>query len=149
MPSRKVGLVALGLAVLALVASGAIVTWSGTSPRAAAAERKDDKIKALLKERHATLEKIAAETSEGYRIGRASLSQVAEAKRAARNAELELCDTDKERVAVLEKMLEEAKDYEKSAEGGFQAARITHAAALKATADRLEVEIALERAKAK
>ena len=52
-------------------------------------------------------------------------------------------------MAVLEKLVAEAKDYEKSAELQYKAGKATRMAALKATADRLEVEIALERAKAK
>ena len=93
--------------------------------------------------------RIAAETAQGYRGGKATFSQVYEANRAARNAELDLCNTNQERVAVLEKMLEEARDYEKNAEQAFKSARAPHAAALRATADRLEVEIALERARAR
>src|SRR5262249_40181514 len=136
-------------AVLALLVSGAMAAWFGTAPRAAAAEEKNPRVKALLKERHATLEEVTAVISVEYRNARATRSQVLEATRAARNAELDLCDTDRERVAVLEKMLAEARDYEKSVETDRQAARATRSAALKATADRLEVEIALERARAR
>jgi len=46
-------------------------------------------------------------------------------------------------------MLTAAKDYQGAVEGQRQAARDTYAEALKPTSDRLEVEIALERAKAK
>ena len=146
---RKVTPVGLGLALLVLLVGGVIAARSGTSPRAAAADAKDTKVKALLKERHATLQAIASQTTEQYKAGAASVLQLAEANRAARNAELDLCDTDQERVAVLEKMLAEAKEYEKRAEQQHQAGSIPFTAALKARADRLEVEIALERAKGK
>jgi hypothetical protein len=46
-------------------------------------------------------------------------------------------------------MLAEAKEYEKSAEQLDKVGSIPFTAALKAKADRLEVEIALERAKSK
>jgi hypothetical protein len=120
MRSRKVGFVALGGEGLALLVSGEIAARSGTSPRAAAAEGEQSKIKVLLKERHAAFETIAGGISEGFRKGSASRNQVVEATRATRNAELDLCDTDNDRAAVLEKMLAEAKDYEQSVEVGFQ-----------------------------
>ncbi len=147
MLSRGVRLVALGLAVL--VFAGGVAAWCGTSPHAAAAEGSDTKVKALLKERHATLEMAAQATSEGFKNGTASFRQVGEANRAALNAELDLCETGKERAAVLEKMLAEARDYERSVEASRNAARASYADALKAKADRLEVEITLERSKAK
>lgn len=109
-----------------------------------AEQRKEARIKTLLKERYSTLKKIEDEVTAMYRKGKASPSEVAEAKRAARNAELDLCETDAERVAVLEKMLAESKDNKKLAEAGFHAAKLLHSAVLKATTDRLEVEIALE-----
>ena len=147
MLSRGVKLVALGLA--ALVFAGGVATWCGTSPRAAAAEGSETKVKALLKERHATLEMAARVTGEDFKNAKASFRQVGEANRAALNAELDLCETDKERAAVREKMLAEARDYERTVEEVRNAARASYADVLKAKADRLEVEIALERAKAK
>jgi len=145
----KCRLVGPGFALIALIASVAIATSPGTLPRAAAADAKDTKVKALLKERHATLQAIASQTTQAYQAGKASFVQVAEANRAAHNAELALCDTAKERVAVLGRMLAEAKVYEKSAEQEYKAGTTTATDALKAKADRLEVEIALERARAK
>jgi hypothetical protein len=146
MLSREIRFIALGLA--ALVVAGGVASWCGTLPHAAAAEG-NTKVKALQRERHAILEKLAEATNVGYRNGTASLSQVVEANRAALNAELDLCETDKARVMVLEKMLTAAKDYEGAVEAKRKAVQASYADALKATADRLEVEIALERAKAK
>jgi hypothetical protein len=57
-----------------------------------------------------------------------------------------LCDTDKERVAVLEKWLAAAKEWEKVVDGLYKASRIAPREVLKAKAERLEVEIALQRA---
>jgi len=63
-----------------------------------------------------------------------------------RHAELDLCDTSKERVAVLEKMLAEAKDYEKTIFQQVESGGAQASTALKAKVSRLDVEIALERA---
>jgi hypothetical protein len=147
MLSRGVRLVALALA--ALVLAGGVATWCGTSPRAVAADGSDTKVKALLKERHATLEMAAQVTSEDYKHAKVSFRQVEEANRAVLNAELDLCETDKERAAVLEKMLAEARNYERIVEEVRNAARASYADVLKARADRLQVEITLERARAR
>src|SRR4029077_4028496 len=88
MRSNKV-IIALGLAVL--LASGAIAIRC--SPDAAAQEGKENKIKALLKQRHAALETIVATTTAAHQTGSAPFVRVVEAKRTARNAELDLCDT--------------------------------------------------------
>jgi hypothetical protein len=92
------------------------------TPRAAAAEVKETKVTALLKERLATLKAIASQAAEQYKTGRASYTQVHEANQALYRAELDLCETREERVAMLEKMLEEAKLHEKSAEIMFRQA---------------------------
>ena len=147
MLSRGVRFVALGLA--ALIFAGGIASLRGTSLRAAAAQGSDTKVKRLLKERHATLEMAAEATREVFKIGGASFGQVVDANRAVLNAELDLCETDKERVAILEKMLAEARTYEMTVEEGRKAAEVSYADALTAKADRLEVEITLERLKIK
>ena len=87
--------------------------------------------------------------SEAQRGGRTSLAHVYEANHAVRKAEIDLCKTDKERFAVLEKMLAEAKDYEKAVATEVKAATAPATAGLKAKVSRLDVEIALERAKTK
>jgi len=144
MVSRSVTFVVLGLAMFT---SGTALTWSGSTPSQAADQKKDPQLKALLQERHAILQNLADVVNAEFRNARASQSQVMEASRVARQAELDLCETDQERVAVLEKMLAEARAYEQSADEERKSARGTYSSALKATADRLDVEIALERAK--
>ena len=64
-------------------------------------------------------------------------------------AELELAKTDKERFAIHEKQVEVAKQIEELAEQHFKAGVARQVDVLNARADRLEAEIALERAKAK
>ncbi len=147
MLSRESRLAALGIA--ALVIGGGVAAWCGTSPRAVAAEDRDTKLKALLKERHAILEQAAEAVRASFQNGRASYRQVAEANRDALRAELDLCETDKARVAVLEKLVAEARNSEAIAQADHKAARASFADTLKATADRLEAEIALERARSR
>lgn len=109
----------------------------------------DSRIKELLRERHATLKEVASTISSQYEAGQASSDLVYAANLAVHQAELDLCDTDKERVAVFEKMLPEAKAAEKDAGAAHQNGRENASVALKAKVNRLEIEIALERAKAK
>jgi outer membrane protein TolC len=72
-----------------------------------------------------------------------------EANQAASHAELDLCDTDKERLAVLEKMLAEAKGFEASVAERVKAGESPIRAVLQAKVSRLEIEIALEHVKGK
>jgi hypothetical protein len=64
-------------------------------------------------------------------------------------AELELCETDQERVAVLQKILTIARDQETLAQNLVKSEHGTLGMALRAKAERLQAEIALERAKSK
>jgi hypothetical protein len=141
--ARIVGL--LGLVVLLL--GGAIGVWSTAPFAVAAADSKDSKVKSLLKERHAIVKDIVTETTKEYRAGQASFANVHEANQAMHRAELDLCDTAGERVMVLEKMLAEAKAYEKHVDASVKTGGLASSAALKAKVDRLDVEIALVRAK--
>jgi hypothetical protein len=141
MCASKVRRLGFFLGVSVLLAGGAVGLWSA-SPGQRAEGPEESKLKALLKERLATLQEAAAQADKEHRIGKASVAEVMEARRAVRDAELELCDTDKERLAVLEKMLEEARAFEKGAGKASSSA-------LRAKADRLQIEIALERLKGK
>lgn len=107
------------------------------------------KVTALLKERLTTLREVETLTQNLFRSGRVSFDAVVQATTAALEAELDLCQTQKERVAVLEKALDVAKDGEAHAKAAVETARAPVSDALKAKANRLKVEIALERAKQK
>ena len=65
------------------------------------------------------------------------------------NAELDLCETDKHRIQVLEQMLMTARETEEHTVALAKEARGTGIDMLKSKADRPDVEIALHRAKAK
>ena len=145
-PQLKV--TAIVVASLLLFASGVWLS-SGDSRLARADEAKDSKLKDLLKERLLILQEVASRRTKAHQDGQISLAQVYEANQAVRNAELDLCDTSQERVAVLEQMLAEAKGFEKNITLEMKSGGVSTNGALKAKLSRLDVEIALERAKGK
>lgn len=131
----------LGLAgfALMLLAAGA--------PQAA--EGDSDKAKALLKDRLATLKMIAGRMEAGYKAGTVPVGRLIESADAVLKAELDLCESDKERVKVLEKLVESARGREALVEKMVKAASATGTDLLRAKVSRLEAEIALERARRK
>ena len=108
-------------------------------------ESKDAKLKALVKERLATLQEVAKQTKEAYERGGASLNEVHDALHAVLRAELDACDSDKERITVLEKSLAHAKEWEKQIDQWAKTGQAPARVLLKAKVYRLETEIALER----
>jgi outer membrane protein TolC len=148
MYSGKARIVALFVLALLLV-GGSIGGWSAGSPRVVAADAKDSKVKELLKERLATLRKLVHAVTADYVKGQVSFDRVQQATRALLDAELEQCESDKERIKVLEKIVTLAKESEKSAEQRYKTGNAAQSDVLMATAARLEAEIALERAKGK
>jgi RNA polymerase sigma factor (sigma-70 family) len=107
------------------------------------------KVQELLKERLATLKELSKATQKAYLQGKATFVEVAQANTLLVNAELELCKSDKERLAVHEEALGLAKESEKNADQLYKTGRATQASVLAARANRLEAEIAYERHKAK
>lgn len=93
----------LGLLVLLLIA-GTVGRWTAPS-RAHAAGENDSKLKALLKEKLAVAQEVLAIVTEARRNGDTSIEAVVEANQVVGKAQLDLCDTNAERVAVLERML--------------------------------------------
>ncbi|MBI2805529.1 MAG: hypothetical protein HYX68_11180 [Planctomycetes bacterium] len=133
--------------VLFLVAGGRRA--SSGLPQGNAAQPEDSPVKKLLKERLTILREIAVSAEKDFRGGAEQYKGVLEAKRAALMGELDLSDTDKERIAILEKIVALAKMQEEHAVKLVKGGQIPKRDALKATVSRLEAEIALERAKAK
>lgn len=115
----------------------------------AAGQADNAKIKQLLQERLATLKEVVKVATQDYQAGKVSFDRVSKATNDLLNAELELCQTDKERIAVFEKLVATAKDNETSAKARFKAGVALQSDVLLATASRLDAEIALERAKSK
>lgn len=106
------------------------------------------KVRELQKERLAVLRQIADQTNTAYKGGQVPLTTVLEAQREVNAAELELCETHKERLIFLEKKVELANDTEKNTEKLVQAHTAPRAHLLRARANRLHAEIELEKEKA-
>jgi hypothetical protein len=102
----------------------------------------------LQKERLATLRELAKMATDAYQKGgTGSYLEVQRVIRQLLEAELEQCGSEKERVAILEKFVAAAKDLEKHAAALHKAGVTSPRTVLEAKADRLQVEIALERAR--
>ncbi len=119
------------------------------APQASPPDKKDAKLKELLKERLATLRALVKVTEADYRTGKVSFERLHQATMAMLHAELELCESDKERITVLEKVVAQTKGYEKNALQRYNVGFAPQSDARRAKAARLEAEIALERVKAK
>jgi hypothetical protein len=65
-------------------------------------DQKDAKLKELLKERLATLRALVKLVAAEYQSGKVSFDRAHQATMAMFHAKLELCESDKERIAVLE-----------------------------------------------
>ena len=118
------------------------LTTDGSRAHAAAG---DSRLKELLKERLTVLQEIADQATRAYQAGQTSFAQLMEARQAAGNAELDLCETDKERIAVLSRLLTEAKEHERIVSEQVKAGAVPSSIGLKAKASRLQIEIAVER----
>jgi len=145
-PSVRFTGIAIGLLTLAIVGAWC---WPTSSPRLSAQEAKDAKLKALLKERHAALKEIAAITARAYKDGAASNTEVIEAEQAALKAELDLGGSEKEQIAILEKLVTLARKHEEDAVGAVRKGIAPTSVAHKAKVSRLEAEIAMARVKSK
>jgi RNA polymerase sigma factor (sigma-70 family) len=108
-----------------------------------------DKVKALLKEKLTIVMQRAEMTARLAQLGGTSQEELANANLRVFAVELELCETDKERVAVHEKIVKIYTTLEEMARRSEKNAVASHEEALEATMKRLDAEIALERAKAR
>lgn len=115
---------------------------------AIASQAEGTKIQALLKERLVTLKELEKAIKAAYLTGKATFADLVQASALVLKAELELCSSDKERLAVHERAVALSKEHERAVAQRYDAGQATHATVLAATANRLEVEIAFERAKA-
>jgi hypothetical protein len=141
----SLSLVGLVIAVLVfIVLAEAIGSWHrGHGPSTTGS-----KLHALLKEKLTTLQMFASQMTAAFEGSESSWLQVLEANRDVGHAKLDLCNTDQQRLAVLERLLAQAENFEKDAAEHVKSRRAPGWTALKAKLNRLEVEIALERAKA-
>ena len=144
----------VGLRLLFALVALSAGTWSVAAPRlhageAVQPEAKKRKLDELLKERLATVREMARLIAQRVKNGQGSLDQMRDANRMLFQAELALCDSDKDRALILEKSVVEARSLEKIAETLVKAGQDQASGWLAAKADRLQTEIALERVRAK
>jgi hypothetical protein len=109
----------------------------------------DARLQALLKERLAILRDMAATLKEQYKSGVASHEMVQQAELRVSRAELDLCETDKERVAVHEKIVDIMKENEKRIAQLRKAGAVSEGEMAETKLKRLDAEIDLERARTK
>jgi RNA polymerase sigma factor (sigma-70 family) len=107
------------------------------------------KVQALLKERLAILKEMQNRAAKLYQTGQGSKGELLQINLRVLKAELELCATDKEQIAVHEKIVAVLKAIEQQV-GELAKQRAADAGTLlEARLNRVEGEIALERARAK
>jgi len=128
-----------------LVVTSAGLLWSCGQLRA---DEKTTKVQALLRERVATLEELAAYFEKLYKAGEVPIAVLLKAKQDVVEAELDLCETNAERIKVQEKLLALAQQTEDYFKQGTKIGAAQASDVLKARADRLKIEIALQRLKA-
>ena len=122
---------------------------SPAGQQAGAQAAKESKVRTLLKERLTILRERASALREQYKSGVAALEPVQEADLRVYRAELDLCESDKERVAVHEKIVAVLREIEQRVAALHKGAAVSAADVTDAKLNRLEAEIALERAKEK
>jgi RNA polymerase sigma factor (sigma-70 family) len=107
----------------------------------------DSKLRTLFKERLAAVKGIEAEIEKRYQAALAAPEELFRAKQAVLRAELDLSNSDKERIAIHEKIISLAKQLEEAVNKRFQAGHAVLSDVLRTRVSRLEAEIDLERAK--
>lgn len=109
----------------------------------------NDKIEQMQKERVEALREAAKQISLRFESGTIDIDQLRLATRELLDAELDLCKTNKERVAALEKYVAVAKKHEAIASNFVKTGQAPSTVGLNAKADRLKAEILLERLRQK
>jgi multidrug resistance efflux pump len=112
------------------------------------AEGKGAKLKQLQEERLATTVAFERMVMQRVKNNEGTLEELMEANRLTHEAALELCDSDKARMTVLEEYLAKTKTTEAIGLRAAKTGQGRESIVLRARAERLRVEIALERAKA-
>jgi hypothetical protein len=107
------------------------------------------KMRDLQEQRLATLRNLVEITTEHYKNGQVSSDEVQAAARARDEAELDLCTSNAQRIAVLERIVQEARTIEEEDARLMTNNLISRRLWLKAKADRLQQQIRLEYAKTK
>jgi RNA polymerase sigma factor (sigma-70 family) len=109
----------------------------------------DTKLRGLLKERLEAVQKLADRVKELNKQRAATREEVWHADLRVYKAELDLCETTKERIAVLEKIADVYKQMEDHASVRVKQQAASSESLIEAKISRLEAEIAVERERAK
>jgi hypothetical protein len=111
----------------------------------------ETKVRTLLREKLATLRAIVEQYEKALTAGGpgADVDDLLRAKVAVCAAELELCQADKQRIKILRKTVEVARERETVAQRRLEATKAFPVDVLTRKAERLDAEIALERAMAR
>lgn len=104
-----------------------------------------DKVRELMKERHAVLVKIAKLAAEKYKAGQIPGVEALRAQRNVLESSLELAQTSAERIVLLRENLELTEQLKKNADARLNAGVGSQTEALQAEALMLEMRIRLER----
>jgi hypothetical protein len=151
----------VALGALLVLTGGVLGLNCGRLPGAAAepavavaavgATAKESRLRQLLQERFEILSKLVSQAERRYQAGVPGLGllQMREFKRAALDAELELCQSDRQRIAVLEKIVSLEKEAENAMLQRVKAEAASADELLLWKAERLKAEIALERVRAR
>ena len=119
------------------------------SMRAEAKGSQSSTVRQLQEQRLATLRNLVKITTDDFKSGQASSEELRSAVMAQEDAELALCSSAQERVAVLERAVAGAKAREEQ-DAKLVANKLRpETSLLRATADRLQQEILLQQARAK
>jgi hypothetical protein len=138
---KVVSVPALGLLLLGF--------WLLRSLGVEAQASRSGRVRDLQEQRLDTLRNLVKVTTEHYKNGQASSDELWSATRAKDEAELDLCTSNAERIAVRERIVADAKMVEEQDAKLITNKLMSRTLLLKATADRLQQEILLEYAKAK
>lgn len=125
-----------------LICAGMIGTDAVMTPQIAAEETKETKLKQLRMEKVEILQRLVNQLEQLQARKEVMSDDVYAAQLQLHHAKLDLCTTDKDRIAVLESLLRDARRRE---EASMHAnTKPNHPALERARVDRLDVEIALE-----
>lgn len=126
--------------VIAMVLTTAAAT-TGDEPQ----NPQEGSIVALMRERQSVLSQLVEHQTAAYRMGEADIETVIQAHQDHLLAQLELAGSLDERITLLERSVELARELEEIAEAKHRTGEGVLADVLKSRADRLRVEIDLLR----
>jgi hypothetical protein len=144
-PSDRLLIKAISIPALGLLLVG---FWLLHSVGAEAQTSRSGRVRDLQEQRLDTLRDLVKITTEHYKNGLESSDELWSATRAEDEAELDLCTSNADKIAILKRIVAEAKVLEEQDAKLVANKLMSRTLLLKATADRLQQEILLEYAKA-